>query len=554
MYKAVFEGLRMKIIAVTLVVSLTPLLLLGIVIYRQFSGICQDRMIAHTAHVASIYTEVLDTMLRERASALQAVLGVSDPETLMAEGFLARISETLNLTRSHPGLLSLAVLDGKGAVQVSFPDPLPPIEKEMEHGMGRAVVYGRQASDVITTGNGPSRFFLTVRGRGKNTDLFLRAGFDGDMLKRQLSRARIDQVQDIYLLNRQGIFQTRPWYDGDLLEPSFLRTADFKEGDAAVHKVPRDGKNFYYAGIWLSEIDWLLVVRQASCEDLGRLAEARSTAMVSMLLGFAAILMVAVAVTHVLISRLRKSSAAADEFSLQLTQNEKLAAIGKMAAGIAHEINNPLAIIDVKAGWMKDILASQAFDAGQARDKFTAAVDAIGKAVVRASKITQNLLSYAGRMELRREDVDVNQVLNQTIDMLEQHARLQRIGIQTDFQEDLPTIASDESQIQQVFLNLLNNAIDAVGSDGFIDIITRWEGSRVGIQIADDGSGISPETQKHIFEPFFSTRKAVYGSGLGLAISYSIIKNLSGTIRVDSTEGQGTTMTVTLPVTRPDPQ
>ena len=546
MVKAAIEGLRSKIIAVTLVVSLTPLLFLGVVIYRQFSTICQNRMVEHTAHVARIQAQNLDTMLRERASALQAVLAVSGPESLARADFLDRIVETLNRTTSHPGLLALTAMDGQGRVLASSARAEVPAETASE--IARATVYGRTISDVAASKDGKPRFFLTLRGAGQAAGLYLRAGFVGDMLERPLRRARIDQVQDLYLLNRGGLFQTQPWFDGTLFLPAPLETSDFNEGDAAVQPVIRDGKTFYYAGAWLSECDWLLVVRQASCADRGQLTAARNTAIFAMVIGFSVILLVTLVQARVMVGRLGKAAEEANTLSAQLAQNEKLAAIGKMAAGVAHEINNPLAVIDAKAGWVKDFFAQRFTGAKGDLQRFLASIEAIEKAVTRATKITRNLLAYAGRLEPHREKANVNRVLDSTIDMLEQHARLHRIEIQTDLQETLPEVAGDESRLQQVFLNLFNNAIDAIGTDGLIEAVTRQEGEEVVIHISDDGHGISPEMQKHLFEPFFTTKEDVYGTGLGLATSHGIIKNMNGVIGVKSNPGEGTTMTIILPL------
>jgi two-component system, NtrC family, sensor kinase len=184
--------------------------------------------------------------------------------------------------------------------------------------------------------------------------------------------------------------------------------------------------------------------------------------------------------------------------------------------------------------------------------EYAAAVAKIEEHVDRARKITHNMLGFARRMEPHLDDVEVNHVLDQTIDLLANHARINNIRIEKQFGPDLPVIASDQSQLQQVFMNLMNNAIDAIGQDGLIKVQSLVENSSILIRICDNGPGIPKEQLHRIFDPFFTTKAAGKGTGLGLSISYSIIEKMSGTILVDSEPGQGATFTIKLPIVVPD--
>jgi two-component system NtrC family sensor kinase len=222
-----------------------------------------------------------------------------------------------------------------------------------------------------------------------------------------------------------------------------------------------------------------------------------------------------------------------------------------MAAGIAHEINNPLAVIGEKAGWMRDLLQEEGFQQSENLDQYTKSLDKIEEHVERARKITHNMLGFARRMEPRLDDVDINAVLNQTVELLANHARLNNIAIQKNFQNDIPVIASDQSQLQQVFLNLINNAVDAIGRDGQITLSTRNTGNFVEIDIQDNGPGIPKQLQPKVFDPFFTTKPAGSGTGLGLSISFNIIQQLNGQIDLVSAPQTGTTFTIRLPLVTP---
>jgi signal transduction histidine kinase len=223
----------------------------------------------------------------------------------------------------------------------------------------------------------------------------------------------------------------------------------------------------------------------------------------------------------------------------------KMAALGRLSAGVAHEINNPVSIISEKAGLLKDLLLMS--KETPPREKLVELVDSVLRSAERCGGITHRLLGFAKHMEVRRDTIELDQLLIEVLGFLEKEAAYRSIQVDFDFPGEPPRIVSDRGQLQQVFLNIINNAFAALEDHGRIEIGIRDAGDdKLAVWIADDGVGIAEEHLSRIFDPFFTTKKGA-GTGLGLSITYGIVQKLGGDIDVQSNVGDGTRFTVTLP-------
>jgi two-component system NtrC family sensor kinase len=250
-------------------------------------------------------------------------------------------------------------------------------------------------------------------------------------------------------------------------------------------------------------------------------------------------------ITDMLVRRIEESDRRRLASYKEMEHTNKLASIGRLAAGVAHEINNPMAIINEKAGLMEDLLSS--LEAFEKKQKFLQLTASIKQSVDRCRNITHRLLGFARRMDVEVEAIDLNEIIQEVYGFLVKEAFHRNIEVQLKLADDLPDVLADQGQLQQVFLNVLNNAFSAVEDGGAIEIKTwRYDDDLVAASIEDNGIGMSEETRQRIFDPFFSTRQG-YGTGLGLSITYGIIQKLGGRIEVQSKEGGGTTFTFYLP-------
>ena len=225
----------------------------------------------------------------------------------------------------------------------------------------------------------------------------------------------------------------------------------------------------------------------------------------------------------------------------QLIQKEKLASVGQLAAGVAHEINNPLSSILLYADILCQEISTQ-------NDQQYQDLQMIMKEAKRCRIIVNDLLSFSRQNEVMAQPTDLNALLEEIAEEIGIHERFQGVGIQMDLDSELPLIEADPFQLRQVFCNLMNNAADAMPGGGTLTLRTKqgpWP-ELITAEVQDTGEGISEENMKRLFTPFFTTKPVGKGTGLGLAIIYGIVKMHRGQIEVQSRVGQGTTFTLTL--------
>lgn len=238
------------------------------------------------------------------------------------------------------------------------------------------------------------------------------------------------------------------------------------------------------------------------------------------------------------------------EFQAQFYQAEKMATIGALAAGVAHEINNPLtAISGFAEGLRRRLGRIENRVEPEVYEDFREYTETIVQECSRCRDIVQTLLTFSRPVVTSLWPVDLNRCVNDTLFLLKHHFKERHgIAVQTELQPDLPKIMGDESQLKQVIINLVTNAFDAVGDGGGIHLVTRRrDGGGVELLVEDTGCGIAAELQEKLFEPFFTTKPVGKGIGIGLSTCYAIVKNHQGEITVTSEEGKGASFKVSLP-------
>lgn len=543
-----YKKLWWDIILATLSFSVIPLFILGGVIYHQFSVSYTAKIMDNMKTRAENRCNSIDLFLNERISQLTSLANTQSLEQLKNEEYLSKV---FNIIQSRSkSFLDLGVIDEDGN-HLAYVGPYYTALKKVNYKdatwFHEVMATGVYVSDVFLGFRKIPHFIIAVMVREKNQSWILRATIDSDILENIVQLAWDGKHGDAFVINRENILQTTPRFDGKVMAhpdaPNFSSATK-----NMVEEITFKDKNLLYATAAVRLKKWVMVIQEDPREQLTPLLQARFLAALIGLGGVLLIIIGAVFTTRSMMQellRMERKKAVSDELAMQ---SGKMAALGKMAAGIAHEINNPLAVIGEKAGWIKDLLKMDLADA----ENFQELSDAVNKIeyhVIRAKTVTHRLLGFARRMEPAAEKLSINTVLDESIDFLENEARYRNIDIQTNYSPNLPLTTTDQSQVQQVFLNIINNAIDAIGKDGEITINTGFtKNHEISVEISDNGPGMHKDVLQKIFDPFFTTKEVGKGTGLGLSISFSIIENLGGRIMVASEEGKGTTFTIYLPV------
>ena len=232
----------------------------------------------------------------------------------------------------------------------------------------------------------------------------------------------------------------------------------------------------------------------------------------------------------------------------QLIRAHRLAALGELSAGLAHEINNPLAVIRQEAELLQDLLPVEVLANLSDGEEIRESIEEIIQQIDRCKSITHNLLNYARKNDPVIQAMDVNGIVEEMVRLIEKDALHRNITIIRNYGNDLPALSTDAPQLRQVILNLLQNAVQAITDSGEIFVETmRNKSDNLEIRIHDTGCGITSDVMEKIFDPFFTTKPPGQGTGLGLSICQKIISRLGGNINVVSQPRQGSTFMISLP-------
>jgi two-component system NtrC family sensor kinase len=535
-------------IAVTLAFSLIPLLGIGAAIHYQYDSAYDKKVMESDGIIVQNRRAAVELFLDKCVDQLRLITETHSLEQLRDQANLSKIFNTLRSRSQY--IIDLNVIDDRGT-PLSYVGPYYKRLKSVNYAdqeWFQAVMASHvYISDVFLGFRDiPHMIIAVATSDGKETWI-LRATINSETISRIIRQGGLGNKDDVFIVSSKNVLQTETILSGKIMGSP--NSPDFSSSDGTrVEKVARNGEEIIFATSTIMNPKWVVVLKDNVDQELEPIYMARAVVFSALgacgLLITIGTLLTTRSMTNELV-RVERDKALSDDIA---HHSSKMAAIGKLAAGVAHEINNPLAIIDSTAGWIGDCLRKEDLSNNPNLRECRDCVKKIERQVERSRNIVHRLMGFARRINPTLEVTDVNGVLSETIGFLMHEAIQRDITIKTDYDPKLPRITTDPGQLQQVFLNVVSNAIDAIGKKGNINVRTSHDSDELKIEIKDDGPGIQKDVLEKIFDPFFTTKGPGSGTGLGLSISHGIISQLGGIISVESRHGEGATFNICLPV------
>ena len=544
-----YRIIRRKILTSILFAACIPLILVSAVILYQFHQAYKAKVEEHLAALVQKHTQNIDTFLQERLSDILVLSG----ETRLIENNSRIRQELNNLQRVYGHVfVDLGLVDDSGH-QIAYAGPyeLEEADYSQAQWLRKALDNKTTISDVFLGKRGFPHFIVTVRILHNNQTWVLRSTIDFEAFTNLVQNMRIGQTGFAFIMNKEGELQTQAPKETMFDTHTYLQLAEGVQDDVLVTSNRIEGHGQCMLAIApLKNGQWLFAYQQQASEIFAGLNKALLLAMIIVLIGILGITLTGVILSSRMISRIQTINAEKEAMNLQVIQAGKMAAVGELAAGIAHEINNPVAIMVEEAGWVEDLLEDDKLSNSENAQEIKRALHEITIQGQRSKDITHKLLSFARKTDSRVQEVDVAELIEEILGVSRQRAKFCSVTVHTQIQPDLPPVQASPTEMQQVLLNLINNAIDAMEGmqEGELTIRAEHRDHKVVVEMEDTGLGIPQKDQERIFEPFYTTKAVGKGTGLGLSICYGIVEKMGGHIRIKSRLGAGSTFILELPV------
>lgn len=535
-----------QLTAMSILMALVPLLCLGALTYIFYDAAYREKTNNLLSEQALRTAQSIDFFLEEKLSNLRQEAERTDLATLASPTYLR--DRLHSLQNTYQGVfLNLDLVDSQGRIVASTGASGAGADLSREQWFLQAIQRPQFISNVTVQNSHP---FLGIRITSPQTAWLLRAHLDPRHLEDRIRLFHPGGRGGAIILDRQGLVPpaTGSASGGEDVMP-LLAQQVFPEGRPVVLEAVDKEKNAHWYGCApLKSTGGILVIHQSRAELLGPLPQARLSALAIIGLGCAGVVVTALALARRTEQRLLKSEFNQQQMQRQVVEAGKLAAIGELAAGIAHEINNPLAIMMENSGWIQDLLQSEDSQSEENRKEINDSLRTIVTQGHRCREITHKLLSFARKTDNSIHTVNVNTLLEDIAGFARQKAKYRGVEVVVSLDPEAGDVEGSPTELQQIILNLVNNAIDAIVKDGGqVKLRSARSGKFIVMDVEDNGQGIPQELLARIFEPFFTTKPAGKGTGLGLAICQDILAKMGGSISVESQTGRGSTFHVRLP-------
>jgi len=578
-----YRALMRNMMLIVILVSFAPLLLISALNEYRFENSYREKVIAHLMEVVQKHQQGITMFLNDKLAYVVNLANSVSYNQIKDETYLNQ--KLAILQKSYMGVfVDLGVVDDRG-VQVAYAGAfkLEKADYGQTEWFKNAIRQNYFISDVFLGLRRQPHFIITVKQKHEGKDWILRATIDFEVFNALVESVHIGQTGSAFIINKDGEFQTKPRLEPKFVlefQQKFISSHHFLDasemnkpvepddvgldsvqekpiGDRgiSVGNVNYAGRDILYLTTPLKDKDWVLVYQQEDADAFSDLNQTRNLSIIILVIGGIGIIVMSFLLSRKMVAYIKKADQGKEMMNEQVIEAGKLASVGELASGIAHEINNPIAIMVEEAGWIGDLLDEEDLVQCRNLEEFRRALNQIKTQGGRCKEITHKLLSFARKSDFSVREVLINDIIEEIVSISGQQAKYNKVKIVTQLDPELPKVGASPSEMQQVLLNLINNAIDAIGSGGgSIEITSRRNGEFVTIDVADTGQGIPQAMMNRIFDPFFTTKPVGKGTGLGLSICYGIIKKMGGDITINSSVGVGATFHIHLPAPKSENQ
>jgi two-component system, NtrC family, sensor kinase len=415
----------------------------------------------------------------------------------------------------------------------------------------RVLKHGVYMSELVVGYRKEPHLDFAVKRNLPNGSFFvLRAALDAQKFNELIAQFEVGKKTDAFVINREGVLQTPSRYYGSVLKKIQIRIPDYSP-KAQIFK-SKNGKNeqtvIGYAYIPETPFILMIVKQKGELNQPWYKSDWAFTGILAT--SILVILLVTLGVASNLVDQIHKADQERVDTLHQVEYANRMVSLGRLASGVAHEINNPLAIINQKAGHIRDIFTLT--ETYKKDPKLIDLVDSVLATVHRCAEVTKGLLNFARHLNVSIQTINLPEIVSEVKSVLAKEAEFRRVTVEVDLADNIPQFESDRGKLEQIFFNLFNNAMAAMKDGGHLEIEARREDTDfVSITFSDNGPGIAEADLKYVFEPFFYDRTGESGTGLGLAVTYALVQEIGGQIGVQSELGRGTRFNIRLPLTMP---
>jgi len=552
-YKHRFDFMRIwkRAILVTATVALVPLIIWAFAGYRLTMETIESELVLRTSQLVSNSWRSVSLFLTERRSVLDFIAHDHSLQTLKDPARLADILENLN--KRFGGFTDLGVIDSSGK-QICHAGSrrIEGLDYNQFPWFREVLNRGVYISELVTGArNEPHVDFAVKRELADGSNFVLHAVLKPEQLTESIAQIDVGAKGDLFIINRDGVLQTSSRYYGPIFNKISTTVPEYSPKARVFESIDVKKGRIVLGYAHIPDTPYILMMIQEQSERIQPWYKTTWAFMGILAVSIIMILLVTLGVATHLVNQIHEADQERVDTLHEVEYANKMVSLGRLASGVAHEINNPLAIINEKAGHIRDIFTLT--DTYAKDPKLVGLVDSVVSTVQRCAKVTRGLLNFARHLNLSIQTIDLKEIIDEVKSVLTKEAEFRSITVGVQVSEKLPKFESDRGKLEQVFFNLFNNAIGAMSDGGHLEITAaRKNEDYISVAFTDNGRGIPQSDLKRIFEPFYYSKTGHSGTGLGLAVTYALVQEIGGTISVQSRPGRETCFDISIPLVRPE--